>query len=236
MRQLRRSFALIALLTGLPLSTRAAEPATPPSVEVTGLGEVKIEPDQVILRLGLETFGPKLKDVQNEIVQRTQALVNALKEKGVKNGDIQTEMVQIDPQYSFDQAKRKFIEYTARKNFTVTLENVESYGGVLEKALESGVDHVDGLEFKSSKIKALKDEARKLAVQDARRKAAQMAGTLGQNAGKAIHIRENDVEGPRPLLMRAAAVESFKGEGVHDALAPGEISVNSSVSVVFELK
>jgi len=231
----RRSFVLIALLAALQFPVLAADALPPPSIEVTGEGELKVAPDRVLIRLGIETFGPKLKIVQNEMAQRSQKLLAALKEQGVKSADIQSEMVQINPHYSFDQAKRRFVEYTARKNFLVTLDGVESYGGVIEKALESGVDHVDGLEFKSSKIDALKDEVRKLAVQDAKRKAAQMAAALGQTAGKALHIRENDTNIPRPVMMRAPA-ESFKGEGVHDALAPGEIAVTSNVFIQFELK
>ncbi len=236
MRRLLRSFALISLLATLGFPLLAADALPPPSIDVTGEGELKVAPDQVVIRLGIETFGPKLKDVQNEMAKRSQSLLAALKDQGVKSADVQSELVQINPQYSFDQSKRRFIEYTARKNFLITLDNLENYGGVLEKALESGVDHVDGLEFRSSKIKALKDEARKLAVQDAKRKATQMAATLGQTAGKAIHIRENDATQPQPVMMRAMAAESFKGDGVHDALAPGEISVTSSIFVQFELK
>lgn len=229
--------ALILCAISVSLSRAArAEAPPPPMIEVTGEGDVKVEPDQVVLRLGLETFGPRLKEVQQAIADRTQTLIGALKSRGVKAGEIQTEMVQINPHYDFDKNKRKFIEYTARKNFVVTLVDVESYGDILERALAAGVDHVDGLEFNSSKLSQLKDIARKLAVQDAKRRADLMAGTLGQVAGKAIRIQEINIEPPPPVLMRAALAESFKGGGVHDAIAPGELSVKSSVIVQFELK
>ena len=229
---------VLAFLIAVPGAAAYAhdDPKPPAMVEVTGEGEVKVVPDQVIIRLGIETFGPRLKEVKEQIAERSQTLIGALKSRGLKSADIQTEFVQINPHYDFDKAKRKFIEYTARKNFLVTLNDVESYGEVLEKALEAGVDHVDGLEFQSSTVKSLKENARKMAVGDARRKAEQMAGVLGQSIGRAIRITEQPTEMPHPVLMRAAAAEQFKGGGVHDAIAPGELTVKSAVTVQFELK
>jgi uncharacterized protein YggE len=231
-----RRFLLASLcLAALTPVLRAADPVPPPAIEVTGEGEVKVEPDQVRLRFGIETFGPKLADVQNENAKRSAALIDALKKKGVKAADIQTEAVQINPRYDFDKAKRKFVEYTAHKSFVVTLNNVAGYGDALGAALDAGVDEVGGLEFLSSRMNALKDEARKAAVLDAKKRADLLAGALGQSAGRAIRIQENNVDAPQPVMFRAARMMAADA-AVPDAVAPGQITVRSSVFVQFELK
>ena len=69
-------------------------------------------------------------------------------------------MLQISPRYDFDKGKRKFVEYTAHKSFVVTLNTVTGYGDALAAAMDAGVDDVGGLEFFSSRMPALKDNAR----------------------------------------------------------------------------
>jgi uncharacterized protein YggE len=84
---------------------------------------------------------------------------------------------------------------------------------------------------------ALKDEARRAAVQDAKKRAELLAGGLGQAAGRAIRIVEQSTDFPQPMMaMRAMAFEKSGGASVPDQLAPGEIVVRSTVNIQFELK
>lgn len=220
---------------GTPLR---ADEAKERFVQVTGEGEVKSVPNQAILNFGIETFGPNLKDVQNENAKRTQDLLDRLKKLKIAPADIQTDFVQISPRYDYDGGKRKFMEYNARKNFTVTLNDVSSYGKVLQAVLDAGVEYASGIQFQTSRLKSLEDDARKLAVEDARKKAETLAGPLGKKVGQVIFLQDNNAASPGPVFLKAGlmAADAFRGGTAEDQVSPGQIIVKASVTARFELE
>jgi hypothetical protein len=100
-----------------------------------------------------------------------------------------------------------------------------------------GINRIDNVEFKSSKMKELQSDARKLAVKDAKAKAEDFVSVLGQKVGKALLISDNSqsyVSQPRMYAMKSSMVmdESVPRE----TLAIGEIEIKANVSVSFILE
>lgn len=205
-------------------------------VQVTGEGETHVEPDRAVLNFGIETTGKELKPVQVEAAQKSDKLMSVLKRLKIDAKDIQTTAVNIQPQYQFDQGKRKFIGYSAQKNFTVLLRDLSSYGAVIDGVLTAGVENVSGLQFQSSKAEEAQAEARAKAVRDAKKKAEQIAGHLEQKLGKAISVEEQTAAPPMPFHRGMMMSQKGLGEESGDALALGQIPVRASVTVRFELQ
>jgi uncharacterized protein YggE len=226
---------VLALLICGAMSALRAEEAKDHFVQVTGEGEVKAEPNQAILNFGIETFGPKMKEVQSENARRTQELLEQLKKLKIAPADIKTDFVQISPRYDYDGGKRKFMEYNARKNFTVTLNDVSAYGKVLQAVLDAGVEYASGIQFQTSRLKSLQDEARKLAVQDARKKAETLAGPEGKKVGEVIFLQDNNSDAPSPVYLKAGLMRADSFRGAEDQVSPGQIIVKASITARFEL-
>jgi len=185
-----RQTLFFLILTGIlsPAVWAAASPKR--SIDVVGEGEVKTKPDQVVLRFGIEISNPKLIAAKNENVRRTKSLLSSLKKAGIKEEKIQTTQIQIHPQYKYDRGERKFIGYKVRKDFTIEMSDIKGYGKVLNVALNAGVEHVSGVQFKTSKLETLKEKAREHAAKDAKKKAAILAGNFNQKIGKPIRIQD----------------------------------------------
>jgi uncharacterized protein len=214
--------------------TAVAEESGRRHIEVTGEGEVAVAPDQVRLSFGIETFGKTASEAQRENARRTQLLLDALK-KHADSKDVQSDSVQVHPRYDYEGGKRRLIDYSARKNFSVLLRKIASYGPVMEEVLRAGVEEVSGVRFQTSQREALEDEARKRAAADAARKARVLAEALGEKAGRPVSVSEDGFAVPIPVQPMALGASRDQG-AVADQLAPGEIVIRGTVRVRFELE
>jgi uncharacterized protein YggE len=245
-------FSLAVVLVVLSIvSPASAAPDSPAhrTITVTGDAEVKVPPDQVILTLGVETWDKNLataKQRNDEIVTRA---LKVAEDHGVAPQHVQTDYVSIEPRYrSGTYEPGDFIGYFVRKTIVITLKDITAFEELLSDALEAGVTHVNGIEFRTSELRKHRDAARALAIQAAQEKAIALAGELDQEVGRPTDIREEYSGWRSPYNLwwgggwgaLGAAQNVIQESGVPQAmestLAPGQISVNARVTVSFELK
>jgi len=102
---------------------------------------------------------------------------------------------------------------------------------------DAGVNTIQGVEFKSSKMEEYEKEARKKAMLNAKQKAADYVSVLGQKVGKALLITDNSqVYIPQPMYKGGMMAMAADGGQTRETLAVGEIEVNTNVSVTFALE
>ena len=243
--------ALSVLLAILCLVAPAAAGSGDPPVRtitVTGEAEVKVPPDEVILTLGVETWDKDLavaKRRNDEIVTR---VLKVAESHGVAPQHVQTDFVSIEPRYKLGNYEPgDFIGYFVRKTIVITLKDITAFEELLSDALEAGVTHVHGIEFRTSELRKHRDAARALAIRAAREKAIALAGELDQEVGRPNDIREeyNGWRSPynswwgggwgAPGATQNVIQESGVPQGMDSTLAPGQISVSARVTVSFEL-
>ena len=101
-----------------------------------------------------------------------------------------------------------------------------------------GVNSIQGVEFKSSKMEEHEREARKKAMLNAKQKAEDYVSVLGQKVGKALFITDNSqVHYPQPMYKGAMmAMADAESAAPRETLAIGEIEINSTVNVSFVLE
>lgn len=230
-----KPFLLLTML--LTTSAFAASSDDRRSVQVSGEGIVKVEPDQVKLQFGIESNNRDLVKAKDDNTTRTKKLLDALKKFNIPSQDIQTGLVQINPRYDYVNNRQTLAGYVAMKQISVTIKDVNNYGKILNAVLEAGADHVSGIQFDTSKSEELKKEARKRAVADAKSKAEMLAGELNQKIGPPLNIQEGETPTAIPFHrggMMAQAMEAKSSP--EDVLSPGEITVRASVTVRFQLQ
>ena len=232
-----------------PLTVTVQEQAQQRTITVTGEAEVRVIPDEVILTLGVETWSSSLENAkaQNDVVvRRLLALMN---EAGIEPRYLQTDYIGIEPRYRDSYERSDFLGYFVRKNAVITLKDIAKFETVLSRSLELGANYVHSVEFRTTELRKHRDEARALAIKAAQEKATALAKELGQSIGKPITITENQSGwwswygswwGYRwGGAATQNVVQNASGSGVmlaDSTLAPGQIAVNASVTVEFELK
>lgn len=227
------------------------QPAPPQTrtIAVTGSADVRVVPNQVVLTLGVETWDPNLETAKtkNDTIVR-QVLSLATMEYGIPPEHVQTDYIGVEPRYqNKDYGQGDLIGYFVHKSIVITLDDLSLFEGLLSSALHAGVNYVQGIEFRTTDLRTYRDQARSLAIQAAKEKAAAMAGELGQKVGLPQTIEEQQNAwwsgysswwGARwGSAMTQNTVQEFNGAplSTDTSVAPGQISVTASVSVTFEL-
>ncbi|MDN4165776.1 SIMPL domain-containing protein [Cytophagales bacterium LB-30] len=228
-----RTVFLVALVLGI-FGTALAQPSVlPPSISVVGEGKVKVNPDYVIISLGVDSEKMSAEEAKKANDAAIKRLLALSKEFKVQEKDSKTEYVNLSSYYKYEE---KVTVYRASQTVHITLRDLSSYDAFVTKVVAEGVNRINHIEFKSNKEESLQAEARVLAVKNAQEKAKAMAEALGQQIGKAIYIEENGAAMPVPMYERAnKMMMADSGEG-GSSLAPGEIIITYSVSVRFVLQ
>jgi hypothetical protein len=133
---------------------------------------------------------------------------------------------------------------SVRKTIVITLRVLSQLEELLNRALDAGVNHVQGIQFRTASLRPHPDEARALAINAVRQKVVALAGELGETVGNPVTSQEVHT-GPWSSYgswwdrggMRTAqnVIGKVVGAGLcADAcMAPGQINDNATMSVTF---
>jgi uncharacterized protein YggE len=224
---------LVLLFTTL---THAQEIKPIPMINVSGEGKVKVVPDQAAISISVETKGVKATDVKKENDTKIDAVLKYIKKMNIAKEDFQTQRVNLYPNYDYEKKKSN---YMATQTVIVLLKDLNKYDSLMDGLVDLGINRIDNVEFKSSKMESLQTEARKLAIQNAKAKAEDFVSVLNQKVGKAMTISDNSQADfpPRPMYgMKAMAMAADGGNAPKETLATGEIELVVNVSVSFVLE
>jgi len=205
-----------------------------PMINVSGEGKIKVTPDQAAITVSIETKGTKAADVKEENDIKMDAILKFIKKATIAKEDFQTLRVSLNPNYDYEKKKHNYI---ATQSLQILLKDLSKYDELMEGLVNEGINRIDNVEFKSSKMKQLQSDARKLAVKEAKAKAEDFVSVLGQKVGKAILISDNSQTynpQPRMYAMKAMAMDGV--EAPRETLAVGEIEITANVSVSFILE
>lgn len=220
----------LLLFTFLMLSLVSFSQENNSLVNVTGEGTVTVVPDKVVIRARIEHSGKSAAEVKAQNDKVVNEVIKYLKSQDIPSKNIQTEYVNLNKDYNYN-TKETF--YSANQSISILLEDINKYEKLMSGLLESGLNRIDGIQFKSSKKEALETEARKMAILDAKQKAEEYAEALGQEIGKAHMI--NEIESNNyPPIYRAMEMKSADSTG-EKTLAPGEMEITVKVNVGFLL-
>jgi uncharacterized protein YggE len=235
--------AVLGLVIGLAQAHAQVAP-TKSVISVSGSAEIRCAPDEVNLRLGVESRDPKLDAAVTQNDARIATILKFLKESGIDPKDVQTDHIQIHPQYA-DRRQQQLVPeyYQVRRNLGVRLRKVSEFDTILAGVLRSGVNYVDGVEFRTTELRKHRDSARQQAIRAAKEKATALSSELDLKLGKATSINERTGGGTwgwgggnyNAMSQNTIQVAEPPVGGDDGNLAVGMISVTAAVDVTFLL-
>ena len=228
----KSAILLIVLFTTM---LQAQEMKQIPTINVSGEGKIKVTPDQAAISISVETKGAKAVDVKKENDTKIDAVLKYIKKMNIAKEDYQTQRVSLYPNYDYEKKKTNYI---ATQTVYVLLKDLNKYDALMDGLVDLGINRIDNVEFKSSKIDQLQSDARKLAIKDAKAKAEDFVSVLNQKVGKALTISDNSQVNypPRPMYEMKAMAMADGGGAARETLATGEIELVVNVSVSFVLE
>lgn len=223
---------IVLFITGLS-HAQTVDGKAVPQIAVSGEGKIKVTPDQAVITVGTENTGNDAADVKTKNDVTIDAVVKYIKKMKIAATDYQTQRVSLYKSYDYQKKKNT---YTASQNIIITLKDLSKYDELIMGLVDSGVNVIHGVDFKSSKVTEYESQARIKAVQNAKAKAADYASALNQKVGKALLVSDNSMTNyPRPIYA-AMKMDAESAAPARETLAIGEIEVIANVTISFAIE
>ena len=162
------------------------------TVSVSASGSVAVEPDVAHISAGVVTEARSAKDAiaRNSVIM--SKLIDGLKAAGIEAKDIQTKHLNVEPSYTQPKDGRSATidGYRVINQVRLTVHEVKRLGEVLDQAILLGANQVDSIAFSVSNMETLMDDARKQAMDNARRRGELYAKAAGGQLGPVLRIAE----------------------------------------------
>jgi uncharacterized protein len=222
--------------TALP-DARAAAGVEAPTIVVTGSGDVSAVPDRAAVNLGAVAEAKQAMEAQKQLNQIMQRVVRDIKALGIADEKIRTDRLSLYPVYSNPGRKTdqepeapRIVGYRAANSVRVQVDDLERVGSVIDAGISAGANQLANLTFELRDDGKYRQEALKLAAQEARVKAETIAAALSLQLGEVVEIREEGARMPYPAERKYAAPAS-----AGTPIQPGQIEVSAGVSIRFKL-
>lgn len=224
-------FLVLFVLFASSFAVFAQAGESPRHLSVSGSGHVDAVPDMATISIGVEHQAKAAGQAMAEVSAATASVLARLGDAGIAARDMQTSGFSLGPVYDYSgDGPARLTGFRASNQVTARLRDLGQLGTVLDAVVRDGANQIGGLSFGMAETAALEDEARRLAVADARHKAEVLARAAGVELGAVISITSGGAA-PVPLPMmeiRAVAAEPVP-------VAAGEVSISASVQMVFAI-
>jgi uncharacterized protein YggE len=194
--------------------------------------------------------------------QRMQAILSAVKAKGVSENDLQTTDLSMyfereheprplpaprleatstkseEREVAMQKAEIEVMDaeprghYVVRNTVIVSVRDLKKIGDVIGAAMQAGANHLHGFELSIEDPTPVQEKARTEAIEHAIDKAKKMAKTAGIKLGPIIEISEAGASHPVP--MPAKQMMNMAESSV--PVEQGQMSVTQTVQIVFSIE
>lgn len=191
---------------------------------VTGEGKVEVKPDVANVSGGVTVQKAQNNNAaQDELKKKHNDMVVAIKALGIKEEDIKTENYNVYPDYSYEVMPMngtanniKPQTYSGSVNITVKVRNSDKNNdlvGKVQQAMQNfGANTFQGISYDIDDESVYKEQARSLAIADAKMQAKKLEKDLGITFGKLVNFIEMD-NGVYPMYDKAMTMSTANAAG-----------------------
>lgn len=218
---------------GIPFSvsqitTNKTEPFT-----VSAEGKVVTKPDIATVNVGFTANGATVSEVQNQANLIINKISADLKRAGIGEKDIQTTNYNLRPNYDYHATPQKIIGYIIDIGLNVKVRDFSKINTVIDTATADGANQIGNLNFTVEDSEKFKSEARKIAIDNAKKKASEIANASGITLGKIINVSEGFNQIPRPMMMAATLATPEK---IDTNIEAGSSEISITVTLSYETR
>ncbi len=210
------------------------EPNFQRGVKVFGSAVLRVEPDVASLHFSVGRKAKKPRDAFHDTRQAVRAVRTYLDQAGV--GEVAASRITLSQTFEHVGGKSTPTGYFARVSLNVLLTNLDRMEEVLVGVVDAGANEIGSVEFRTTRLKEHRAEARRRAVAAAREKAEIYCRAAGVSLGSVLAIEDIN-----PEVLRGTGEGHTSSEAPSDdagperALAPGSIVVGAAVSIRFAI-
>ncbi|TKB44125.1 SIMPL domain-containing protein [Thalassotalea mangrovi] len=214
-------------------------------ISITGSASLTTIPDLAVIELNVESVKDTSFDAKRDVDLKVNNFLKGLPDFNISNKDVSASNIVTEPNIDYSDEGEPLVNgYVASRTLKVTLSQLKDLNKLLNFALSAELNEIEDIVLKSTKANSLRKEAKKLAIQDAKDRANELAEAFDSQLGKIYSI--NEMRNSSNYEYKYGANESIEmievtGSRVKKVdLVPGkyleaEITFEESVRVVFDL-
>jgi uncharacterized protein YggE len=205
------------------------------TVTVSGLGQTSVDPDQAVVRVGVNIRASSAKAVSKRAANRMSAVLDALRELGIDDADLKTTRVSMRPYRERGNGEAVASGWVVNNRVKVTVHDIDQTGDVIDAAVAAGANDLAGVSFRASDPSAAVSEARARAVVAAEAAATELAEAAGVEILGVLSIVEGNAGDARAFRM-AMPYAAESAAPVYDTpIEPGSIDIRVTVNSVYQV-
>lgn len=205
---------------------------------VSGQGKVTVTPDIAKVSFGITENGSSLKKVQDSVNTKSKSLTDAIKKLGILEKDIKTISYNVYPQYDWTSTNNKITGYQVSTSYEVTIKDFDLVNDALVIATSEGANIAGNVSFEindSTKTEKM-NEARVIAVKNAKDKAEGLAKAAGITLGKVVNVSESQENNSRMYAVPMAGGGLETKDVANPDIQPGTTDLDVTVSLSYEVR
>ncbi|MDQ0091117.1 uncharacterized protein YggE [Paenibacillus anaericanus] len=207
-------------------------------INVVGSGEISVKPDIAYLSIGVQTEAATAKEAQSANAAKIAKLNTLLKDTWKINAkDIQTGQFYVQPNYTYTEKEGQKVKgYTAQHTLQVSYRDLDKIGQLLDAASTAGANVINNIQFATENPDQFEEQVIQKAMANANMKASAIAKAANRQVGIVLTVTQSS-SGPavynQNYVMKEMAMDTG---GASTQIEAGEIKINTTLSVTYEMK
>ncbi len=220
------------------------------AITVSGKGEAVVIPDIATFSFSVTENAKLVEEAQTKATTKINNALKALKDNGIDEKDIKTIAYNINPHYEYangvcrpgycEPGRSVLTGYDVSQTIEVKVRDLKKAGSLFSTIGALDVQNVNSLMFSIDDIESVKAEARKLAIDDAQKKAKELSKQLGVRIVRITSFQDQSSEQPyyygREAAMDAGVANQTKVAPPSPQVPAGEQEIVSRVSITYEIR
>jgi uncharacterized protein len=209
--------------------------AEQPTIAVTGTGLASGSPDQCTLHISLNHFAETAADALTVTAELATKAIAALADTAIEQCVVHTMGLSI--QDFFDQSEQRVTAHIGSYQLDVIIRPIDEVGGVLASLSSTVGDalQIRGINLTIEDSEPLRSQARRLAIQDAKRRAAEISNEVGVRLGPILSIQDESA-GPNNFVQRARLTSGHVAAAANVPIEAGNVSAFSGITLIYAIE
>ena len=240
----------VALAQQAPTAS-IAEMASTPLVRVNISESLRTPPDEASITVGTQAKASTATEAVAANKTKTEKLLAAIRAAGIRERDIQTQGIQLQPDYRWDnepggRGHQTLVGYIASNSVRVKTRDIDKLTSLLDSLTTAGADTVYGPNFAISDPAPLRKEARIRAMARGQEEATEFARNNGYTSVRLLSVEEGvsyrgtDIAVTGSRIMNASAPPPPPPPPAPERdggiVAPGQLETGVTLNLLYRME
>ena len=238
-------------LAQLAPTASIAEMANTPLVRVNISETLRTPPDEASITVGTQAKASTATAAVAANKVKTEKLLATIRAAGIRERDIQTQGIQLQPDYRWDrqpdgQGRQTLIGYMASNSVQIKTRDIDKLTSLLDALTTAGADSVYGPNFAISDPAPMRREARIRAMARGQAEATEYARNNGYTSVRLLSVEEGTSYRGTDVIVTGSRINNLSAppppppppapERDSGIVAPGQLETGVSLNLLYRME